>query len=149
MLSEPPRTGPDGTLQLHASTVVIDGRAVAFTGPAGSGKTAMAFAMMARGARLLADDVTWVRKVDEGLMALCPDTLIGRIEARGIGILNAPAAPPSPLSLIVDLGRAEEDRIPPRRHLRLMGQTVDLLHIPAMPHFADMIWHYITFGPVE
>ena len=47
-----------GLLPLHASAVEIDGRAVAFAGASGSGKSTMAMAFHRRGFRLLADDVT-------------------------------------------------------------------------------------------
>lgn len=52
-----------GWLVLHASAVDIAGRAVAFLGGPGEGKSTMAAAMHARGHRLLADDVTAVRFV--------------------------------------------------------------------------------------
>lgn len=42
---------------LHASAVVIDGRAVALLGPSGSGKTSVALELCRRGASFLADDV--------------------------------------------------------------------------------------------
>jgi hypothetical protein len=41
----------------HASAVVLDGRAFAFVGPSGAGKTSLALALCDRGARFLADDV--------------------------------------------------------------------------------------------
>lgn len=47
-----------GLLPLHASSVEIDGRAVAFAGASGSGKSTMAMAFHRRGFRLLCDDVT-------------------------------------------------------------------------------------------
>ncbi len=42
---------------LHASAVVIDGRAVAFVGPSGAGKTSLALELCRNGAEFLADDV--------------------------------------------------------------------------------------------
>jgi len=42
---------------LHASAVCLDGRAVAFLGRSGAGKTTLATRLLARGARLLTDDV--------------------------------------------------------------------------------------------
>lgn len=46
-----------GRFVLHASVVEIDGRAVAFTGPAGRGKTTMAAACLLAGHRVISDDV--------------------------------------------------------------------------------------------
>jgi len=149
MLSEPPTNGPDGALQLHASTVAIDGQAVCITGPSGAGKSELALALMAYGATLVADDITWIKPAASGLMAHCPPAISGRIEARNVGILNANAAPATPIALIVDIGRAETDRLPPHRHVTLLGVDIALLHRPASPHFPATIWHYMRHGRAE
>ena len=47
-----------GFFLLHASTVAINGAAVAFFGPSGRGKSTLAAALSARGHALLADDMT-------------------------------------------------------------------------------------------
>jgi hypothetical protein len=44
-------------LPLHASCVVLGGRAIAFSGPCASGKSALAAALVRRGALLLSDDL--------------------------------------------------------------------------------------------
>jgi len=146
MLSQPPKSGPDGQLQLHASTVVINGKAVAITGPAGSGKSTLALHLMSLNATLLADDITWLAVSDATLIASCPPTLSGRIEARGVGLLNAVTARPAPLHLIVDLGVPEQDRIPQPKTVTLLGHDIVLFHNPAMPHFAQAISHYVVHG---
>lgn len=148
-LSVPPKNGPDGQLQLHASTVVINDRAVAITGPSGSGKSTLALALISRGATLLADDITWLTATPQTLTAHCPPDLSGRIDARGVGILNAPASAPTPLHLVVDLGTPETDRIPPRKTVSLLGHDIALLHTPATSHFADAISLYMMHGLAE
>ncbi len=149
MLSVAPKNGPDGLLQLHASTVVINGKAVAIAGPSGIGKTGLAFRLMSLGATLLADDITWLKSTEDGLIAQCPPPLSGLIEARGVGILNVPSAPPAPLSLIVDLGTPETDRVPPARSVTLLGHAITVLHTPAIPHFANAILYYMLHDRVE
>lgn len=146
MLPVPARDGPDGHLQLHASTVVINERAVAIVGPSGAGKSGLALELMSRGATLLADDITWLHEEGGQLIATCPEPLSGRIEARGVGVLCAPASGPMPLSLIVDLGTPEEHRLPQPRTVCLCGVTVPLLHTPATPYFAAMILRYMHSG---
>ena len=47
-----------GRFVLHASTVAIDGRAVAFFGPSGRGKSTLTAAMTRAGHALIADDMT-------------------------------------------------------------------------------------------
>ena len=146
MLSVPPKQGPDGQLQLHASTVVLNNVAIAFTGPSGSGKTGHALALVARGAVLLADDITWIVPTSDGMIAQCPPAISGQIEARGIGILNAPMAPPTLLHLIVDLGTTETERLPPRKSVTLLGHEITVLHAAKTGHFLDAIVHYIHNG---
>jgi hypothetical protein len=46
-----------GSEPLHATTVLVDGRAVAFIGDCGTGKSTIAAAMLARGYPLLTDDL--------------------------------------------------------------------------------------------
>lgn len=47
-----------GRFVLHASTVAVDGHAVAFVGPSGRGKSTLAAAMTGAGNPLIADDMT-------------------------------------------------------------------------------------------
>ncbi len=58
-----------GVLALHASAVIIDGRAVALVGASGAGKSTTAAAFARAGMPVLADDVLAVRLVDGVLMA--------------------------------------------------------------------------------
>lgn len=58
-----------GVLSLHASAVVIDGRAMAFCGPHGAGKSTIAAALSARGFPLLTDDVLALAERDRVVTA--------------------------------------------------------------------------------
>lgn len=53
-----------GRFILHASTVDFDGRAVAFLGESGQGKTTMAAACLLAGHRVMSDDVAAIEFVD-------------------------------------------------------------------------------------
>lgn len=57
-----------GREAIHASAVEIDGRAVVIAGGSGRGKSTLATALCARGARLLADDLTSLRLTDAGVV---------------------------------------------------------------------------------
>ncbi len=54
---------------LHASAVVLDGRTIAFSAPAGTGKTSVAAHLVAGGASLLTDDVLALELSNDGLVA--------------------------------------------------------------------------------
>jgi len=51
---------------LHATSVVIDGNAIAFMGSSGFGKSSLAAAFLADGHRLLTDDMLLLRRTDVG-----------------------------------------------------------------------------------
>jgi hypothetical protein len=54
---------------LHASGVVLNGRAVLFVGPSGVGKSSLAAALVRLGGRLLSDDAVALAQSDGGLIA--------------------------------------------------------------------------------
>lgn len=89
---------------LHASCVAIDGRAVLIEGLSGTGKSDLALRLIDRGAVLVSDDYTIVRRMGARLLASAPQTIAGRIEVRGIGIVAMPHADDLPVALIVGLG---------------------------------------------
>ena len=57
-----------GTLALHASGVIIQGRAIGFVGPSGAGKSTLAAACCATGAALCTDDVLAIGERDGGVV---------------------------------------------------------------------------------
>src|SRR6478752_5882906 len=73
---------------LHASTVAKDGRAVLITGPSGSGKSDLALRLLDRGFTLVSDDQTILKKDGTRLIASTPMTIAGKLEVRGLGIID-------------------------------------------------------------
>jgi serine kinase of HPr protein (carbohydrate metabolism regulator) len=122
------------TVTLHASTVAIDGRAVMIEGPSGAGKSDLALRLIDRGAVLVSDDYTIIAARDGELWASAPATIAGRIEVRGIGIVDLPAAPPTPVALIVRLGD-DVPRLPDPR--RRMVEGVGIAEIVLQPFAAS------------
>lgn len=94
---------------LHASTVAIDGQAVLIIGVSGSGKSDLALRLIDRGARLVSDDYTLLMRADGRLMASSVATIRGKLEVRGIGIIDCDALDTAPAALIVQV-----DQAPPR-----------------------------------
>ena len=135
---------------LHATAVADPaGRGLLILGPSGSGKSALAWQLLAIGARLVADDRTVVTAGDDGLTLSCPPTIRGLIEARGIGLLRAETVTQAPLVLAVDLGRDESDRLPPRREIVLLGHRIDLVLGPVTAHFSAALLHYLAWGRLD
>ncbi len=139
-------TGAAGTTTLHATTVALNGRGMLIVGPSGSGKSALALRLMSLGARLVADDRTAVSRQGETLVAQCPPAGRGLIEARGVGLLRADPCDAADLALVVDLSQTEADRLPPVRHITILGVSLPLVHKSAHSHFADAMMLYLRHG---
>lgn len=90
-------------IRVHASSVAIGDRAVLLFGPSGAGKSDLALRLIDEGATLVSDDYTELSARDGALVARAPDTIRGRIEVRGIGIMHLPVTDDVRVALAVDL----------------------------------------------
>lgn len=134
---------------LHGSCVSWMNRGLLILGASGSGKSTLALQLMAYGARLVGDDRIWVARRGDLLIATCPPSICGRIEARGVGILAAEALPEAPLALAVDLDRPEPDRLPDHRRLDLLGIGLPLVLGQGRGHLAPVLLQYLTAGRAD
>jgi serine kinase of HPr protein (carbohydrate metabolism regulator) len=117
---------------VHASSVARDGRAVLITGPSGAGKSDLALRLIDRGFTLVSDDQTIIRKDGERLLASAPPTIAGKLEVRGIGIVEMETTSDVPVALIVEL-TSDIQRLPDDSCERpLLGIPVPLVTIDAM-----------------
>src|SRR5438094_636423 len=128
-----PSPGPRLSAEtVHASTVALDGRAVMIAGPSGSGKSDLALRLIDRGFTLVSDDQTVVRRDDARLVASAPQTIRGKMEIRGVGIVDMPQVQDVPVSLVVQL-TSEIQRMPDdSRERTLLGVGVPVISIDAM-----------------
>jgi len=116
---------------LHASTVARDGRAVLISGPSGAGKSDLALRLLDRGFTLVSDDRTIVRKEAGRLIASAPDTIRGKLEVRGIGIVEVDQVQAVPVALVVELA-TEIERLPDdSRERQILGIGVPLINVDA------------------
>lgn len=116
---------------IHASCVAIGGRAVLIAGRSGSGKSDLALRLIDRGAKLVSDDYTLLRRAGERLLASAPAAIEGRIEVRGVGIAEIEPEADRPICLLVDLDLAPE-RLPDATSRDLAGTHVPVVAISAL-----------------
>jgi len=137
---------------IHATSIVIGETGLLFLGPSGSGKSGAAFACLSEArqlgwnAALIADDRTILTQQGGQLIASCPDTIRGQIEARCVGILCATPAEPTAVALIVNLDHVERERLPRARQEVIMGQSLPSLHKCEGSHFPAALLQYLKEG---
>ncbi len=125
---------------IHAGAVLIGAKAVLICGPAGSGKSRLAFSLIqAAGSaplpfvRLVADDRCHIEAVSGRLLVRPAAELAGLIEVRGVGIRRLPYEPVAVLASIIDLAANNAARMPEDAEQRavLSGVTLPRLAVPA------------------
>lgn len=88
---------------LHASCVAIDGRAVLIEGRSGEGKSDLALRLIDRGGMLVSDDYTICTRSNGALLGGAPANIAGKIEVRGIGVIDMPRQESAPIALLVTI----------------------------------------------
>ena len=104
-------------------------RAVLITGPAGAGKSDLTLRLIGRGWRLVADDYAHIVASAGALFAVAPETIAGRIEARGVGVVPASARGLTRLALAVELVEQLPERLPEPETRTIEGVGLPLLRL--------------------
>ncbi|UVO55825.1 HPr kinase/phosphorylase [Sphingomonas sp. SUN039] len=114
---------------LHATTVSVGGRAIMIEGVSGAGKSDLALRLIDRGALLVSDDYTFVQRRAGRIVASAPATIAGKIEVRGLGILDMPNVAEAPVALVVTLGEPAARLPEPGQARSLLGVDIPLLSL--------------------
>jgi len=116
------------TPTVHASAVLAGARAVLIRGPAGSGKSQLALALiqaaetgLLRFARLVGDDRVHLEARHGRLLVRPAAALAGLIEVRGLGIRRFDHEPMAVVGLVVDLAAEDAERVPAAGETVLLG----------------------------
>ncbi len=90
---------------LHASCVCLNNKGVLLLGESGAGKSSAALALIEKGAVLVADDYVEVNVENNQVVARCPDTIFGKLEVRGVGIVSMNAIQSCSVDLVIQCVR--------------------------------------------
>lgn len=115
-------------------------------GTSGSGKSTLGLILMGLGCTLIADDRVHLSAEAGAIVATCPPTIEGLIEARGVGVLNAQHATAVKMVLAVDLDQLETERLPQRHLFTHLGCELPLIYRIDAPHFAPAILQILRAG---
>jgi serine kinase of HPr protein (carbohydrate metabolism regulator) len=130
----------DAAEVVHGTCVALGQRGALLRGPSGCGKSdlALRFLFLARRGpaaieppALVADDQVELRRDGNRVLAGAPTSISGKIEVRGVGIVNVKALTACELVLVVDLVAPEAVERMPEKHdkVRLAGIDLPVLRL--------------------
>ena len=122
---------------VHATCIAIGGRAVLLTGRSGSGKSDLALRLIDRGASLVSDDYTRLRREGAALFASAPERIARRLEIRGVGIVDMPCAGEVRVCLAAELDPPPQ-RFPETRSTSLAGVEIPTVALAALEASAPL-----------
>ena len=118
---------------IHASAVLVGPKAVLIRGPAGSGKSRLAWDLVTAATQgllpfaiLVADDRAFLENHSGRLVVRPAQSLAGMIEIRGLGIRKVAAEPAAVVGLVVDLDAADAARHPEKAAVTVLIDGVSL-----------------------
>ena len=110
---------------IHATAVAIDGNGVLLRGTSGCGKSDLALRLMDAGGVLVSDDRVEISVLNESIVARAPETIAGKLEVRGFGIVQVSYLSEVPITLIADLvNNRKIERLPENHSVVVLGQIV-------------------------
>jgi serine kinase of HPr protein (carbohydrate metabolism regulator) len=139
-------------ITVHGTCVAFEGEAILIRGKPGTGKSTLALELIETSgngvggtdlrAVLVSDDQTEIKDVDGQLWAVAPEKIRGKLEVRGLGIVDVPQMHltirqsaqhgGARLVLVVDLSDAAERFPLSHQTVEILGVTLPLLMFP--PH---------------
>lgn len=119
-------------ITLHATSVALDDRAVLISGEPGSGKSDLALRIIEAGGQLISDDYTNLMKKGDHLIASPPPKIAGRMEVRGVGIIEIAYQSGVQVALVIQLtDRTEIERLPEEASTELEGVRIPEIRLDA------------------
>ncbi len=124
---------------VHATLVELGGKGVLLLGSSGSGKSDLALRLIEnKGAKLVADDVVRLRKSGDSIYGFAADNICGKLEVRGIGIVDFPYVDKVEINLAVHLSDIPEniERLPLMQKESILGLEIKKIDLYAKENSA-------------
>ena len=131
---------------VYGSAIAVDGRGFLIRGASGSGKSGLVLQMMALGADLISDDQVIIERSAGTIIMSAPQTLVGKIEARFVGIINVPTRKNAVLNHVIDLDLDSPAQLPQLQHCEVLGLRINLINGRNVPNLASIL---MIFGRTE
>ena len=123
----------------HGTAIAMGGSAALIIGPSGAGKSDLALRCLAVApttliplpAHLIADDWVLISLDGDRLLVEAPETILGKLEVRGLGVVEVPFERSAALALIAELVSPEAvERLPdPQPRRDLLGVSLPLFRL--------------------
>lgn len=126
------------SISRHGNVLAIGHCGILIEGSSGSGKSSLAMGLIERAERcglnaaFVADDRFLLTSNEGKLIANVPDTIAGKIEVRGYGIVDLPHQHSCEISVVVRI-KADEDikRMPEKSSVLIQNISLPLVEVPA------------------
>lgn len=128
---------------LHATVAALRlggaWRGVLIQGRSGVGKSDLALRLMQGGWRLVGDDWVEAWACRGALYAAAPATIAGRMEVRGLGVIDQPFLPLARIALSLHLTHEEVERLPSSAQDVIEGVALPRLILDPRPASAPLV----------
>ena len=121
----------------HACALEIAGTGLLVEGPSGSGKTSLTLGLLEKAAQLelsaslVADDQVFIELDNGNIFASVPESIAGKLELYGFGIVEHPYQPQTIVKLIVRLTEQTAlERMPENKFFELIGVSIPVIEVP-------------------
>ena len=112
-------------MDIQATAVSYQKRAILIQGPSGVGKTFLALQLMERGATLIGDDVVEICLKNNKLYCKAKEKLKGVVEVRGLGLVTGlKVSKSTPVLCIICLHKNFTERLPKQKTISLLNKKI-------------------------
>ncbi|RSB42789.1 MULTISPECIES: HPr kinase/phosphorylase [Brevundimonas] len=134
-------TAPRQPLHATVAALRLGGawRGVLIQGRSGAGKSDLTLRLMQHGWRLVGDDWVDVFACEGALYAAAPATIAGRMEVRGLGLVDRPFLPFARIALSLHLTHEPVERMPEKAQEMIDGIAIPRLVLDPRPASAPLV----------